>query len=154
MVNYRLYRNFGICYEQIDNQTEAENALLKAIELNPQDAIALNYLAIGGQMKIGSEKAITFIQKAVQLQPYSGYYADSLGWVYYRQGAFDKAVLWLEKAIQLTLQMRLFLNIWAMPIGKQGDLLKPALNGSMPWTWALKKPYRGSESQTGKRPVK
>ena len=47
------------------------------------------------------EQAITY-KKAVQLQPSSGYYADSFGWVYYRQGQFDKAVLWLEKAIQLT----------------------------------------------------
>jgi len=38
----------------------------------------------------------------VRLQPRSGYYADSLGWVYYRQGAFSEAVKWLEKAIQLT----------------------------------------------------
>ncbi|MGB1474416.1 MAG: tetratricopeptide repeat protein, partial [Candidatus Puniceispirillaceae bacterium] len=103
MENYRLYRNFGICYEQINNQTEAEKALLKAIELNPNDAIALNYLGYWwADENRHLEKAITFIQKAVQLQPYSGYYADSLGWVYYRQGAFDKAVLWLEKAIQLT----------------------------------------------------
>ena len=36
------------------------------------------------------------------MQPTSGYFADSLGWAYFRQDNFDSAVLWLEKAIQLT----------------------------------------------------
>jgi len=103
MENYRLYRNIGICFEQTGQDLQAEKALLKAIELNPEDAIALNYLGYWwADENRHLEKAITFIQRAVQLQPYSGYYADSLGWVYYRQGAFDTAVLWLEKAIQLT----------------------------------------------------
>lgn len=103
MKSYRLYRSIGICHEQTGNDAPAEKALLRAIELNPNDAISLNYLgywwADEGRYL---EQAITYIKKAVQLQPSSGYYADSLGWVYFRQGQFDKAVLWLEKAIQLT----------------------------------------------------
>ena len=103
MKSYRLYRSIGICHEHIGNDTQAEKALLRAVDLNPNDAISLNYLgywwADEGRYL---EQAITYIKKAVQLQPSSGYYADSLGWVYYRQGHFDKAVLWLEKAIQLT----------------------------------------------------
>lgn len=35
------------------------------------------------------------------LRPSSGFFADSLGWVYFRLGDYDNAVLWLEKAIQL-----------------------------------------------------
>ena len=101
--SYRLYRSMGICFEQTEKHAQAEQALLTAIELNPNDAISLNYLGYwwadeGRHLK----KAITLIKKAVRLQPRSGYYADSLGWVYYRQGAFDEAVEWLEKAIQLT----------------------------------------------------
>ena len=103
MKSYRLYRSIGICHERIGNDPQAEKALLRAIDLNPNDAISLNYLgywwADEGRYL---EKAITYIKKAVQLQPSSGYYADSLGWVYYRQGQFDKSILWLEKAIQLT----------------------------------------------------
>ena len=37
----------------------------------------------------------------MSLRPRSGYYADSLGLVYYKLGQYDKAVIWLEKAIQL-----------------------------------------------------
>ena len=101
--SFRLHRNMGICFEQTEKDARAEQALLRAIELNPNDAISLNYLGYwwadeGRHLK----EAITLITKAVRLQPRSGYYADSLGWVYYRQGAFNEAVTWLEKAIQLT----------------------------------------------------
>lgn len=101
--SYRLHRSMGICFEQTENDAQAEQALLRAIELNPNDAISLNYLGYwwadeGRHL----QKAITLIKKAVRLRPHSGYYADSLGWVYYRQGAFNEAVKWLEKAIQLT----------------------------------------------------
>ena len=35
------------------------------------------------------------------MQPSSGFYADSLGWVYYRLGQMNDAIEWLERAIQL-----------------------------------------------------
>ena len=98
-----LDRNLGISYEQLEQDQLAEDHFKAALKKNPNDPYTLNYLgywwADEGRYL---EQAITYIKKAVQLQPSSGYYADSLGWVYYRQGQFDKAVLWLEKAIQLT----------------------------------------------------
>ena len=97
MENYRLYRNFGICYEQMNNQTEAEKALLKAIELNPQDAIALNYLGYWwADENRHLEKAITFIQKGAITALFRLLCRFSwLGILSARR--FDKAVLWLEK---------------------------------------------------------
>ena len=41
------------------------------------------------------------ITKAVQLYPENGYYADSLGWVYFKIGNTKKAVTWLERAVEL-----------------------------------------------------
>lgn len=101
--SYQLYRNIGICFEQTGQSQKAEEALLKAIDLNPDDSVSLNYLGYwwadeGRHL----EQAITFIKRAVNLRPDSGYYADSLGWIYFRQGQYDRAVFWLEKAIQLT----------------------------------------------------
>ena len=48
------------------------------------------------------ERALSYIEDAVRLRPDSGYYADSLGWVYYRMNELDMSVFWLEKAFQLT----------------------------------------------------
>lgn len=97
-----FWRNLAICYEQTEQDEKAEGAFLTALELDPDDAVGLNYLGYwwadeGRRL----DEAVAYIQKAVNLQPQSGYYADSLGWVYYRQGKFKQAVIWLEKAVQL-----------------------------------------------------
>ena len=97
------YRNLGISYERIGQVELAENALEKALQINPNDAVTLNYIGywwVDENRRI--EEAFELIKKAVELQPASGYFADSLGWAYFRQENFDAAVLWLEKAIQLT----------------------------------------------------
>lgn len=98
-----IYRNLGISYERAGQFKQAEDALVKALELNPDDAVTLNYIGywwVDENRRI--EEAFDLIKKAVKLQPASGYFADSLGWAYFRQNEFNKAVQWLEKAIQLT----------------------------------------------------
>ena len=96
------WRNLAICYEQTDKIEQAEDAFAQALILNPEDPVTLNYLGYWwADEGRNLDKAITHIQKAVALRPRSGYYADSLGWVYYKLGQFEKAVTWLEKAIQL-----------------------------------------------------
>ena len=98
-----IYRNLGISYERAGKVQLAEDALLTALKLNPDDAVTLNYIGywwVDENRRI--EEAFELIKKAVNLQPSSGYFADSLGWAYFRQNNFEDAVLWLEKAIQLT----------------------------------------------------
>ena len=47
------------------------------------------------------DEAIELITRAVELNPDNGYYADSLGWIYFKIGEMSKAVIWLERAIRL-----------------------------------------------------
>ncbi len=95
-------RGLAICYEQTDNDIEAERLFRAVLEQTPNDALTLNYLgywwADDGRKL---DEAIELIKKAVALRPSSGFYADSLGWVYYRLGRMDEAIEWLETAIQL-----------------------------------------------------
>ena len=97
-----IFRKLGICYEQTDQTQKAETAFGRALELNPNDLGALNYLGYwwadeGRNLK----EAMELITKAVKLYPENGYYADSLGWVYFKIGNTKKAVTWLERAVQL-----------------------------------------------------
>ena len=97
-----IFRKLGICYEQTDQTQKAETAFGRALELNPNDSGALNYLGYwwadeGRNLK----EAMELITKAVQLYPENGYYADSLGWVYFKIGNTKKAVTWLERAVAL-----------------------------------------------------
>ncbi len=97
-----IYRKLGMCYEQTDQASKAEAAFAKALELNPNDSSALNYLGYWwADEGRNLDKAIELITRAVELHPDNGYYADSLGWIYFKIGEAKKAVMWLERAIQL-----------------------------------------------------
>ncbi|MCH1428159.1 MAG: tetratricopeptide repeat protein [Alphaproteobacteria bacterium] len=97
-----IHRKLGMCYEQTDQPHKAEAAFTKALELNPNDSGALNYLGYWwADEGRNLEEAIELITRAVELHPDNGYYADSLGWIYFKIGEADKAVIWLEHAIQL-----------------------------------------------------
>ena len=87
-----IYRNLGISYERAGKVQLAEDALLTALKLNPDDAVTLNYIGywwVDENRRI--EEAFELIKKAVNLQPSSGYFADSLGWAYFRQSNFENA---------------------------------------------------------------
>ena len=102
----RLHRNLAICLERTATTKQqedlAESYFLSSLDQDPNDAYTLNYLGYWyADTNRNLDKAIEYIQKAVKLRPSSGYFADSLGWVYYRLEDYEKATLWLEKAIQL-----------------------------------------------------
>jgi len=97
-----IHRKLGMCYEQTNQPRKAEAAFEKALELNPNDSVTLNYLGYWwADEGRNLEEAIELITRAVELNPDNGYYADSLGWIYFKIGEADKAVIWLEHAIQL-----------------------------------------------------
>ena len=102
----RLHRNLAICLERTATTKQqeeiAEQYFLSSLERDPNDAFTLNYLGYWyADTNRNLEKAIDYIQRAVEIRPSSGFFADSLGWVYYRLDDYDQAVIWLEKAIQL-----------------------------------------------------
>ena len=74
----------------------------KAIELNPRNAAALNYLGYTlADMGVQLDEAERLIRRALELQPNDGIYIDSLGWVYYQRGEYKRAVEQLERAVEL-----------------------------------------------------
>ncbi len=92
----------GTCYERIKDWPNAEKDLLKSLELDPDQALTLNYLGYSWvDQKINLERGLKMIEKAVSLKPDDGYIIDSLGWAHYRLGDFTKAVKYLERAVVL-----------------------------------------------------
>jgi Flp pilus assembly protein TadD len=75
----------------------------KAIEINPKNAPALNYLGYTwAEMGVRLDEAEDLIVRALKIAPNDGYYIDSLGWVYYQRGDYVRAVEQLEKAVEIT----------------------------------------------------
>ena len=97
-----LHRNLGMALEQLGDDLAAEGHLLRALEINPSDAYALNYLGYWwADEGRNLEQAIGLIERAVEERPGSGFFVDSLGWVHFKLGNPQKAVGYLERATEL-----------------------------------------------------
>lgn len=97
-----LHRSLGVSLERLGETRAAETHLLRAIEIDPGDAYALNYLGYwwadeGRKL----DQAIDMIERAVSHRPSSGFFVDSLGWVHYKLGDPARAVGYLERATEL-----------------------------------------------------
>ncbi|MBL4693020.1 MAG: tetratricopeptide repeat protein [Magnetovibrio sp.] len=92
----------GISYEQSKQWKKAEPDLIKALALQPNHPMVLNYLGYSWiDQGLHLKKAVSMIRKAVDLRPRDGYIVDSLGWGLYRMGNFKAAVKSMERATML-----------------------------------------------------
>jgi tetratricopeptide (TPR) repeat protein len=92
----------GVAYERSKQWDKAEADMLKALELQPDQPLVLNYLGYSWvDMHRNIDQATKMIERAVQLRPNDGAIVDSLGWALYRLGRYDEAVVQLERAVEL-----------------------------------------------------
>ncbi len=100
--HWRLFYARGVALERSNQWTRAENDFLEALDLKPDQPFVLNYLGYSWvDQGINLERALTMIERAVELRPNDGYIIDSLGWAMYRLGKFADAVAELERAVEL-----------------------------------------------------
>jgi len=101
-VDWRLYYTRGIALERAKQWDRAEKDFLKALELEPEQPLVLNYLGYSWiEQGQNLERAKAMIEKAVEQRPQDGFITDSLGWALYRMGDYDGAVVHLERAVAL-----------------------------------------------------
>lgn len=100
--DWRVYYVRAITYERTDRWDAAEADFRKALELNPEQPLVLNYLGYSLVEKgLNIDEAKDMIERAVSGDPDNGYITDSLGWVLYRLDRFEEAVPHLERAAEL-----------------------------------------------------
>jgi tetratricopeptide (TPR) repeat protein len=101
--NDKFYFTLGALYDEDKQKELGAQEMRRAIDINPSNAPALNYLgytyAESGKRLDEAEK---LIKRALNIEPEDGFYVDSLGWVYYQKGEYQKAVDQLERAVNLT----------------------------------------------------
>jgi tetratricopeptide (TPR) repeat protein len=82
----------GAMYEKLKKFDESEAEFRKVLELNPQNASALNYLGyMLADRNTRLTEALQMISSALEREPGNPAYLDSLGWVYFRLGKFPEA---------------------------------------------------------------
>ena len=97
-----LYYTRGISLERSNQWSRAEADFLKALELEPDQPLVLNYLGYSWLDKgMHPDEAQAMIERAVEQRPRDGYIIDSLGWAYYLRGNYQEAVNHLEQAVVL-----------------------------------------------------
>ncbi|MCW3848768.1 tetratricopeptide repeat protein [Sphingomonas sp. LB-2] len=97
--DWSLHYLQGVALDRAGRWNEAQSQLRRAIELGPNEPLALNYLgnaliehgddAQGGQ---------ALLEKANRIKPGDPVITDSLGWAYFKRGDVTKALPLLERA--------------------------------------------------------
>ena len=96
-----LYRR-GASYERLKDYSKADKDLLHSLEINPNDAYVLNYLAYSWlERDYKIDKAIEMLENAYASESDDPYIIDSIGWAYYLVNDFVKAEKFLKRAVEL-----------------------------------------------------
>ncbi len=96
-----LYRRGG-SYERIKKYKKADEDLLNALSINPEDAYILNYLAYSWlERNYKIKEAIVMLEKAYSYKSNDPYIIDSIGWAYYLIDDYLKAEKFLKRAVEL-----------------------------------------------------
>jgi tetratricopeptide (TPR) repeat protein len=99
----RIYLLFlrGALADREKRPEQAEPYFRQALEIDPQNAMTLNYLGyMLADKGIRLPEALKLIRKAVDLEPMNGAYLDSLGWAYFKLGEYELAEQNLRQAVE------------------------------------------------------
>jgi tetratricopeptide (TPR) repeat protein len=103
LLDRQFYFQIGAACERDHQYKRAEDYLQKCIDMEPDDAAALNYLGfMWADRGEHLSKARTCIEKACKLEPKSAAYLDSMGWVLFKLNQPAQALPWLIKAVELS----------------------------------------------------
>lgn len=90
--NDQLYFARGAAMERLGRISEAERYLVKAIGLNPDNAVALNYLGyMLADRGLKLDDSLAYIERALAMDPKNPAYLDSLGWTLFKMSRFEPA---------------------------------------------------------------
>ena len=91
----------GELAERQKHYEPAEQFFREALELDPANAMTLNYLGyMLADKGMRLPEALKLIRKAVELEPMNGAFLDSLGWAYFKLGQYELAEENLRQAVE------------------------------------------------------
>ena len=122
-----LQFQYGAMLERQKQFAEAEKVFRQVLAQNPQHAQSLNYLGYT-MIERGSrlEEALSLIKKAVDLDPYSGAYLDSLGWAYLKLNQLDQAEAPLRRAAEQLPRDSVVQDHWGDLLARKGRFAEAA----------------------------
>ena len=96
-----LYRR-GSSYERLGDYKNSDRDMIKSLDINPDDAYVLNYLAYSWlERDYKIDLALQMLEKAYADRNDDPYIIDSIGWAYYLINDYIKAEKFLKRAVEL-----------------------------------------------------
>jgi tetratricopeptide (TPR) repeat protein len=100
--NWLVFYFRGICYDHENQWAKAELDFKKALELNPDQPLVMNYLGFSWVDRgLNQEEGLRLIRRALEQRPDDGYIVDSLGWAFYQSAQYEDALTQLKRAVEL-----------------------------------------------------
>ena len=97
-----LFYRRGASNERMGNYEESDRDMLLSLEIDPDDAYVLNYLAYSWLERDHKIKeAMEMLEKAYSLKENDPYIIDSIGWAYFLTDDYVKAETYLKRAVEL-----------------------------------------------------
>jgi tetratricopeptide (TPR) repeat protein len=91
----------GTVFDKQKKFAEAESAFRQVLSRDPENAIALNYLGyMLAERGERLDESVTYLKKALQVEPGNPSYLDSLGWAYFKSDKLDLAESHLKTAAE------------------------------------------------------
>jgi tetratricopeptide (TPR) repeat protein len=92
----------GVAFERTGDWDKAEKDLLESLNMNPNQAYVINYLAYSWIEKgIKIEKSLNMLEKANKLRSNDPYIIDSLGWALFKLERYKESKEYLQMAVRL-----------------------------------------------------
>ena len=104
----RVLFYLGSCYEQASRKLgrdeyfdRAVETFQRLLEIDPNDAYALNYLGyMYADKGIRLTEAVELLEKAIAIEPDNSAFLDSIGWAYFRLGELAQAEHYLQQSLE------------------------------------------------------
>lgn len=91
--------SMAVLHHRRGGETEAAAIFHRLIELDPENAEALNYVGYTwAEQGVRLDRAEEYIRRALTIDPENPQYIDSLGWVLFQRGHTELALIQLERA--------------------------------------------------------
>jgi tetratricopeptide (TPR) repeat protein len=119
----RVLFELGVALERSRKEEAAIEVFKRIVELDSNDANALNYL---GYMYVEKnqemETAFDLIERALRIEPENGAFLDSKGWWYFKMKEYEKAREYIEKALATGMKDIVIIEHLALILEKLGDM--------------------------------
>ena len=99
---WKIFYLRGICFERMNDWNNAEKDFLNSLDIKPDSANVLNYLAYGWvEREIRLDQSLQMLETAYKANPKSYYIIDSLAWAHFKKNNLNEAARLMEMVIDM-----------------------------------------------------